>query len=68
MEIIAKCDRYILTVCERNAVNMTDNKQDVFVKQWCPHQQQSTHKEKISMSYILTPPHPQAQVTLVKRG
>ena len=33
MEIIAKCDRYILTVCERNAVNMTDNKQDVFVKQ-----------------------------------
>ena len=37
----------------------TYGEQDVFVKHGCPRRQQSPNMAKISMSYILTPPHPQ---------
>ena len=38
----------------------------VFVKHGCPWRQQSGNMAKISESYILTPPHPQGHVMLVK--
>ena len=36
------------------------------VKQRCPRRQKSQNMAKISMSYILTPPHPQGYVMSVK--
>ena len=38
----------------------------VFVKHGCPRLQQSQNMAKISMSNILTPPHPQGYVMSVK--
>ena len=36
------------------------------MKHGCPRRQQSQTMEKISQSYILTPPHPQGHVMSVK--